>query len=137
MLKVDKKKILDYIVYNISYITKKPEYNINSVNPLYLSIKYLKGFADRVNGNKYLNIVLVSKDNDFVINKYLEIFDGTKKGIKKVNDGFPVVYDKDYMKIQFDSNDNLLLNKLMKFHALAIVIRQVFEKNNVFYPQVF
>ena len=25
----------------------------------------------------------------------------------------------------------------MKFHALTIVIRQVFEKGNVFYPQIF
>ena len=41
------------------------------------------------------------------------------------------------MKIQFDSNYDLPLNRLMKFHALMIVIRQVFEKNNVFYPQVF
>ena len=69
--------------------------------------------------------------------KYLEIFDGNKEGIKRVNDELPVVYDKDYMKIQFDSNYDLPLNRLMKFHALMIVIRQVFEKNNVFYPQVF
>ena len=41
------------------------------------------------------------------------------------------------MKIQNDSNDDLPLNKQMKFHALTIAIRQVFEKNNVFYPQVF
>ena len=70
LLKVDKKNILNYNVYNISYTTKKPKYNINSVNPLYLSIKYLKGFIDKVNGNKYLNISLASKDNSFVI-KYL------------------------------------------------------------------
>ena len=36
LLTVDKKNFLYYNVYNISYVTKKPEYNINSVNPLYL-----------------------------------------------------------------------------------------------------
>ena len=101
-----------------------------------MSIKYLKGFIDKVNGNKHLNIFLASKDNRFVT-KHLKFFDGIKEGIKRVNDGLPVVYDKDYMKIQNDSNDDLPLNKQMKFHALTIAIRQVFEKNNVFYPQVF
>ena len=127
MLKCDKKKVLDYNVYNISYTTKKPEYNINSANPLYLSIKYLNSFVDKVNGDKYLNIFLPDKNNRFVI-KYLEIFDGIKEGIKKVNDGLPVVYDKDYMKIQFDSSDDLPLNRLINFHALTIVIRQLFQK---------
>ena len=83
LLKVDKKKMLDYNFYNISYITKKPKYNINSVNPLYLSIKYLKGFVDEVNGNKYLNIFLPDKDNRFVIN-HLKNFDGIKEGFQKV-----------------------------------------------------
>ena len=41
------------------------------------------------------------------------------------------------MKIQLENNVVLPLNKLMKFHALTIVIRQVFEKGNVFYPQIF
>ena len=41
------------------------------------------------------------------------------------------------MKIQLKTNDVLPLNKLMKFHALTIVIRQVFEKDNIFYPQTF
>ena len=72
-----------------------------------------------------------------MITKYLEIFDAIKEGIKEVNDRLPDVYDKDYMKIQFDSNDDLPLNKLIKYHALTIVIRQVFEKDNVLYPQVF
>ena len=68
--------------------------------------------------------------------KYLEIFDGIKDNIKKLNDGLPVVYDKNYVKIQLETNDVLPL-KLMKFRALTIVIRQVFEKDNVFYLQIF
>ena len=47
LLKVDKKNFLDYNVYNNSYITKKPEI---SVNPLYLCIRYLKGFIDELDG---------------------------------------------------------------------------------------
>ena len=41
------------------------------------------------------------------------------------------------MKVQCETNDNLPLNKLKKFHALTIVIRQGFEKGNVFCLQIF
>ena len=38
-LKVDKKECsLAFDVYYIGYVTKKPEYNIDSVNPLYINI---------------------------------------------------------------------------------------------------
>ena len=32
------------------------------------------------------------------------------------------------MRIKFDSDDNLPLNKVLKFHAVIIIIRSVFEK---------
>ena len=35
LLKLDKKSAMDINIYNIGYVTKKPEYNINSVNPLF------------------------------------------------------------------------------------------------------
>ena len=39
LLKLDKKSSMDINIYYIGYVTKKPEYNINSINPLYLLIK--------------------------------------------------------------------------------------------------
>ena len=39
LLKLDKKSSMDINIYYIGYVTKKPEYNINSVNPLYLLIR--------------------------------------------------------------------------------------------------
>ena len=38
MLKLDKKAFKDINIYYIGYVTKKEEYKINSVNPLYLLI---------------------------------------------------------------------------------------------------
>ena len=32
------------------------------------------------------------------------------------------------MQIKFNSDDDLLLNKPLKFHAMTIIIRSVFEK---------
>ena len=41
------------------------------------------------------------------------------------------------MKIKFDSDDNLPLNKMLKFSILTIIIRSVFEKDGKYYPQMF
>ena len=41
------------------------------------------------------------------------------------------------MKIKFNSDDKLPLNKLLKFHLMTITIRSVFEEDRKLYPQVF
>ena len=41
------------------------------------------------------------------------------------------------MKIKFDSNDDLQLNKILKFRVLTIIIRNVFEKDGKYYHQIF
>ena len=45
--------------------------------------------------------------------------------------------EKDYMKIKFNSDDNLLLKKILKFCILTIIIRNIFEEDGKYYPQVF
>ena len=46
-------------------------------------------------------------------------------------------YEKDYMKIKFNSDDDLPLNKQLKFHNMTITIRSVFEEDDKLYAQVF
>ena len=41
------------------------------------------------------------------------------------------------MKIKFNSNDNLPLNKPLKFHNMTIIIRCVFSEDGKSYPQFF
>ena len=41
------------------------------------------------------------------------------------------------MKTKFNSNNDLPVNKPLKFHAMAIIIRSVFEEDGKLYPQVF
>ena len=38
LLKLDKKSFKNISIYYIGYVTKNPEYNINSINPLYLLV---------------------------------------------------------------------------------------------------
>ena len=37
------------------------------------------------------------------------------------------------MKIKFNSNDNLPLNKMLKLHMLTVTVRSVFEKDGVIF----
>ena len=41
------------------------------------------------------------------------------------------------MKIKFDRDVNLPLNKTLKLRMLTIIVRSVFEGDGRFYPQVF
>ena len=46
-------------------------------------------------------------------------------------------YEKDYMKIKFNSDDSLPLNKPLKFHLMNITIRSVFEEDGKLHPRLF
>ena len=67
LLKLDKKSSMDISIYFIGYVTKKSEYNPDSVNPLYLLINELDGFIEEKEGSKYLNISLTYNNNDVLV----------------------------------------------------------------------
>ena len=64
LLKLDKKSYKNIDIYYIGYITKKDEYKINSVNPLYLLVHIIHGFIEEKRGNKYLNIAFTNSNNE-------------------------------------------------------------------------
>ena len=41
------------------------------------------------------------------------------------------------MKIKFNSDDDLPLNKPLKFHSMTRTMESVFEEDGKLYPQVF
>ena len=143
LLKIDKKSYKDIDIYYIGYITvKDSDYvKINSVNPLYLMIDKVSGYNEEKNGSKYLIFDSADKNKE-VIKKYNQLWDEIKNKIETINGGktsehSPAEYDKDFMKIKFDTDDNLPLNKTLKLHNMTIVIRSVFEEHGKFYPQVY
>ena len=134
-LKLDKKDVLSNDVYYIGYITKKPQYNISSVNPLYLMSNKIKGHFEEVDGDKYL---IISSENGDIMEKYQEVFDGIEEIIKTINDySYPIKYDDNYMKIKISTNDNILLNKIFYFPTITITIRSVTQKDGKYYTQLF
>ena len=89
----------------------------------------------RKNGNKYLIYDSVDENKE-LLKKCNDVWDGIKNKINEVNSG-ECDYEKDYMKIKFNSDDDLPLNKPLKFHLMTIIIRCVFSEDGKFYPQLF
>ena len=138
LLKIDKKSYKDIDIFNIGYVTKKKISNcknINSVNPLYLGITRVNGCIKEKDSNEYL-VFDSTDENKELLKKYSDVFNGIKDKIEKI-DNNDSDYEKEYMKIKFNSDDDLPLNKLLKFCLITITIRHVFEEDGKFYPQVF
>ena len=106
--------------------------SIYSLNPLYLQVNYPSGYIEETNGNKYLIF-----ENREVLKKYTDVWNGIKNKIKAINKAKENDYKKDYMKIKFNSDDDLPLNKQLKFDNMTITIRSAFEEDGKLYLQVF
>ena len=81
-------------------------------------------FDDSVNENKVL------------LKKYADVWDRIKNEIKTINGGEENNYEKDYMKIKFNSDDDLPLKKPLKFHAMIIIIKSIVKMVN-FIQKIF
>ena len=125
-------------IYNIGYVTIKKIgdcYDVNSVNPLYLRIDNASGYIKEDWTHKYL-IFDSTDENKELLKKYNDVFNGLIDKIKKIDDDW-LEYTKDYMKIKFNSDDILPLNKQLKFYTMTVTIRCVISEDNKLYPQVF
>ena len=58
-------------------------------------------------------------ENKELLKKYNDAFNGIGNKIKKISDD-ECDYEKDYMKIKFNSDDDLPLKKPLKFHLMTI-----------------
>ena len=116
-IKVDRKNFNDINVYYLGYEYKKTitECNeINSVNLWYL---------------------IIFGDTD-VLRKFANIWKSIRAKIEE-NTGSIVQYDQNYMRIKFESNDNLPTDNIVNMHQVTIIIRSVFAPNGKFSPQLF
>ena len=107
--------------------------SIYNVNPSYSQVNKANGSVDEKNGNKNLIFDDSVDENKELLKKHLDVWNEIKN---KINDTKENDYEKDYMKTKFNSDDDLPLNKQLKFHAVIIIIRSVFEEDSKLYPQV-
>ena len=68
--------------------------------------------------------------------KLLLFLHGIKNEIEALNVVKKSEYGQDFMKIKFNTDDNLPLNKPVKLHLLTIIVRCIFEDGK-FYPQLY
>ena len=94
------------------------------MNPLHLRVDHASAYIEEKGVNEYL-IFDSTDENEELLKKYNDVFNGIRDNIKEVRND-ECDYEKDCMKIRFNSNDNLPLNKPLKFHLMAITIRSIF-----------
>ena len=87
------------------------------------------GYFKEKYGEKYL--ILDSTE------KYDEVFSGIKKEIEMINSGKVLFYKKNYARIGVNADDDVPLNKSLKFPTLTIIIRCVFQEGEKLYPQIY
>ena len=71
------------------------------------------------------------------IRKLSELWDEIKDQIESISGKKPIEYKTDFMKIRFESDDDLPLSKTLSTPVCIIVVRSVFQEDNNYYPQVY
>ena len=85
-----------------------------------------------------LYLVFTSTDgNKKVLAKFTKLWDEIEHLVETINKGKKGEYEKDFMKVKFNSDVNLPVNKLLKLHMLTVILRYVFEEDRKYYPQAF
>ena len=87
------------------------------------------GYFKEKNGEKYL--IIDSTD------KYEEVFPGIGSEIKTINGGKELFREEKYARSGVNTDDDLPLNKPLKFPMLTIIIRCDFQKGEKLYPQIY
>ena len=104
---------------------------------MYLIFRYVNGYFEESYGNKYSTLI-PTNENKEKIKKYEELWIKIRdliRSITKESDDYD--YDEKYIKIKFDSDDELPLNKRIEIPIITIVVKVIFLENNKYYPQVF
>ena len=133
-IKVDKKDFNDINIYYLGFEHKKKISEcdvINSANPLCLRIVNTNGQFKK--GKDDVWYLLISDD---IFKKLVDIFESIKNIITEKT-GNAVDYDKDYMKIKFESNNIFPEGKDVNVRMATITIRAIFAQDGKYYPQLF
>ena len=102
-LKIDKKNYKGIDIYYVGYITIKKIGDCENIQ----RVNHASGYIEEKNGNKYLIFDDSVNENKGLLKKQTDVWDEIKNEIKTTNGGKENDYEKDYMKIKFNSDDDL------------------------------
>ena len=133
-IKIDEKSYKNILIYCIEFVTfKDSKYiKIYSVKPLYLIFRNLNGYFEEINKSKYLTLVPTYESKE-KIKKYEELWSKIRDLIRSIIKN-PDDYDEKHLKVKFNSDGALTLNKTIEIPTITIVVRAVFHENNKYYP---
>ena len=94
----------------------------------------MKGRFKKGKGDNIWYLTIFGDTDD--LKKFANIRKSIRTKIEE-NTGVIVQYDKDYIRIKFEGNDNLPTDKIVNICLVTIIIRSVFAQNGKFYPQLF
>ena len=114
------------IMYDIKYIK-----DLQSLNSLYLVFNNLDAYFEKCGKDKYL-IFASTEKNKQMLENYAELFDEINEQIELISSD-KVKYSKDIVKIKFETNDELPLNKIINISVCIIVISNIFKENDKYY----
>ena len=97
----------DVTVYEIEYFK-----NFDDSNPLYLVFNDVDAYFECIDENKYLVFAPTYKSKRLLKN-YRELWNEIKEKIRTIKGIEPFEYEKDVMKIRFESDYGLPLGKVL------------------------
>ena len=105
------------------------------MNPLYFIFNKVNGYFEDINGNTYLTLFPnnESKENS---KKYKDLWIKIRDLIKSITKNSDD-NNENFMKIEFNSDDKLTLNKMIEIPTMTIVVRAVFHENDKYYQKLF
>ena len=121
-LDIKKKKYSKDI--DIYYINDIQE-NLNSSNLLRIKIDSATGYFKEKNDKKYL-ILNSTKE-------YERVWSEIRSEIKRIDRGEKVFYEKNYCKIDINTEDDLPLKESLKFLPLIVNINLILQTDNKLY----
>ena len=124
---MDEKSYKNILIYYIGYVTIKKYLKCFRVNPLHLIPRYVSGYFEEMYGKKW-KIKKKSKNEKL----WIKIRDLIRSITKKSD-----VYDEKHMKIKFNSDNELPLNKGVEILNKGVVVTAIFLENNKYYPPIF
>ena len=110
----------DSIIYDIKYIK-----NLNGSNSLYLVFNNLDAYIEKSGENKYLIFASTDK-NEMVLRDYAEMWDEIKEQIELISGNKVIKCSRDFMKIKFESDDDLPISKIINIPLCVIIIGRCF-----------
>ena len=139
--KLSFKGVFSLNIYYIKYIPTKSSNGVsiyrtnNDEDFLYFFLDDIDGCIEKNDGIKYIAFTPTEKNKE-ALKDYKKLWEETKRQIEVINDDEPIEYRKDFMKIKFESDDDLPLGKTFNILDMIIVVASVLEKNGKYYPQI-